>query len=106
MIRSQRPHHSVTTVTGSGNRNHGMSFLLCRTLRTTRWIMSAIETGVRLALKNILLLPDFSELSELAVPFAIAMVREHWSEVCALHVVAPGSLARARRAAAPAASSG
>ncbi|PYU57045.1 MAG: hypothetical protein DMG55_21665 [Acidobacteria bacterium] len=72
-----------------------MSFLLCRTLRTTRWIMSAIETGVRLALKNILLLTDFSEPSELAVPFAIAIAREYESKVYAMHVLTPVSLAYA-----------
>jgi len=57
--------------------------------------MSAIETGVRLALKNILLLTDFSEPSELAVPFAIAIAREYESKVYAMHVLTPVSLAYA-----------
>jgi nucleotide-binding universal stress UspA family protein len=46
--------------------------------------MRAIETGVRLALKNILLLTDFSEPSELAIPFAIAIAREYESKVYAM----------------------
>src|ERR1700686_3186677 len=57
--------------------------------------MRAIETGVRLALKNILLLTDFSEPSELAVPFAIAIAREYESKVYAMHVVTPVPLAYA-----------
>ena len=46
--------------------------------------MSAIETGVRLTLKNILLLTDFSEPSELAVPFATAIAREYESKISPL----------------------
>jgi nucleotide-binding universal stress UspA family protein len=57
--------------------------------------MRAIETGVRIALKNILLLTDFSEPSELAVPFAIAIAREYESKVYAMHVVTPVPLAYA-----------
>lgn len=55
--------------------------------------MSAIETGVRLTLKNILLLTDFSEPSELAVPFATAIAREYESKVYAMHVLTPVPLA-------------
>ena len=51
--------------------------------------MSAIETGVRLTLKNILLLTDFSEPSELAVSFASAIAREYESELYAMHVLTP-----------------
>jgi len=57
--------------------------------------MSAIETGVRLTLKNILLLTDFSEPSELAVPFATAIAREYESKVYAMHVLTPFPLAYA-----------
>src|ERR1700682_457589 len=57
--------------------------------------MRAIETGVRLALKNILLLTDFSEPSELAVPFAVAVAREYESKVYAMHVLTPVPLAYA-----------
>jgi nucleotide-binding universal stress UspA family protein len=57
--------------------------------------MRAIETGVRLALKNILLLTDFSEPSELAIPFAIAIAREYESKVYAMHVLTPVPLAYA-----------
>jgi nucleotide-binding universal stress UspA family protein len=49
--------------------------------------MRAIERGVRLTLKSILLLTDFSEPSELAVPFAIAIAREYESKVYAMHVL-------------------
>lgn len=51
--------------------------------------MRAIEAGVRLTLKNILLLTDFSEPSELAVPFAVAVAREYESKVYAMHVLTP-----------------
>lgn len=51
--------------------------------------MRAIETGARLTLKNILLLTDFSEPSEIAIPFAIAIAREYESNVYAMHVLTP-----------------
>ena len=51
--------------------------------------MSAIETGVRLTLENILLLTDFSEPSELAVPFATAIAHEYESQLHAMHVLTP-----------------
>lgn len=51
--------------------------------------MNGTETSVRLALPKILLLTDFSEPSELAIPFAIAIAREYESKVCALHVLTP-----------------
>ena len=54
--------------------------------------MSAIETGVRLTLKNILLLTDFSEPSELAVPFATAIAREYESKLYAMHVLTPAPI--------------
>lgn len=49
--------------------------------------MRAIEAGVRLTLKNTLLLTDFSEPSELAVPFATAIAREYESKLYAMHVL-------------------
>jgi len=55
--------------------------------------MKTIEAGVGLTLKNILLLTDFSEASELAVPFAIAIAREYESKVYAMHVLTPIPLA-------------
>src|SRR5204863_811841 len=72
-----------------------MSFWPCSTLRLTRWTMRAIEAGVRLTLKNILLLTDFSEPSELALPFATAIAREYESKVYAMHVLTPVPLAYA-----------
>ena len=68
--------------------------------------MRAIERGVRLTLKNILLLTDFSEPSELAVPFAIAIAREYESKVHAMHVLTPVPLAYATPESAAAAIEG
>src|SRR5438876_12130503 len=65
--------------------------------------MRAIEAGVRLTLKNILLLTDFSEPSELAVPFATAIAREYESKVYAMHVLTPVPLAYASPESAAAA---
>lgn len=55
--------------------------------------MSAIKTGTRLVLKNFLFLTDFSEPSELAVPFAVALTREYEAKLHALHVLTPAPLA-------------
>lgn len=68
--------------------------------------MKAIETGVRLTLKNILLLTDFSEPSEIAIPFAIAIAREYESSVYAMHVLTPIQLSYASPEAAAAAIEG
>jgi nucleotide-binding universal stress UspA family protein len=68
--------------------------------------MSSIETGVRVTLKNILLLTDFSEPSELAIPFAIAIAREYESKVYAMHVLTPVPLAYASPESAAAAIEG
>lgn len=57
--------------------------------------MTPIETGARVALKNILYLTDFSEPSETAIPFAIAIAREYESKVYAMHVLTPVPLAYA-----------
>ena len=68
--------------------------------------MKTIEAGVVLSLKNILLLTDFSEPSELAVPFAIAIAREYGSKVYAMHVLTPVPLAYASPESAAAAIEG
>jgi nucleotide-binding universal stress UspA family protein len=68
--------------------------------------MRAIERGVRLTLKSILLLTDFSEPSELAVPFAIAIAREYESKVYAMHVLTPVPLSYATPESAAAAIEG
>lgn len=57
--------------------------------------MGAIEAGTRLTLKNILFLTDFSEPSDVAIPFAVALAREYQAKVCALHVLTPVPLAYA-----------
>jgi nucleotide-binding universal stress UspA family protein len=68
--------------------------------------MRAIEAGVRLTLKNILLLTDFSEPSELAVPFATAIAREYESKLYSMHVLTPVPLAYATPESAAAAIEG
>jgi len=55
--------------------------------------MKAIQTGTRLTLKNILFLTDFSEPSDIAIPYAIAIAREYEAKVYALHVLTPVPLA-------------
>jgi nucleotide-binding universal stress UspA family protein len=51
--------------------------------------VKTLETGARLDLKKILLLTDFSEPSEITLPYALALAREYDSELCALHVMTP-----------------
>jgi nucleotide-binding universal stress UspA family protein len=68
--------------------------------------MRAIKTGTRLILKNFLFLTDFSEPSELAVPFAIGLAREYETKLHALHVLTPVSLAYATPESAAAAIEG
>src|SRR5215470_5455798 len=53
------------------------------------------ESGVRLLLQNFLFLTDFSEASELALPFAISLTREYQGKLHALHVITPVPLAYA-----------
>jgi nucleotide-binding universal stress UspA family protein len=50
------------------------------------------STGTRIALKNILYLTDFSEASQAALPFAVAMAREFGGTIHALHVMMPEAL--------------
>lgn len=57
--------------------------------------MHAIESGARLALKNILFLTDFSQPSEVAIPYAMAVAREYEAKLHALHVLTPTALAYA-----------
>jgi len=68
--------------------------------------MCAIETGTRLVLKNFLFLTDFSEPSELAIPFAVGLVREYEATLHALHVLTPVPLAYASPESAVAAIEG
>jgi nucleotide-binding universal stress UspA family protein len=58
-------------------------------------MMRTIEAGTRVALKNILFLTDFSEPSEVAVSYAVAIAREYEAKACALHVLTPYPLAYA-----------
>jgi nucleotide-binding universal stress UspA family protein len=57
-------------------------------------------------LKNILFLTDFSEPSEIAVPYAVALAREYEAHACALHVLTPVPLAYASAESAGAAIEG
>lgn len=57
--------------------------------------MNGIATEKRVALKNLLFLTDFSEPSELAIPFAVALAREYQAKLHALHVLVPTPLAYA-----------
>jgi len=54
-----------------------------------RRAMNASVTGARIQLKNIIFLTDFSEASEAALPFAMAIAREYGAAVHALHVLLP-----------------
>jgi nucleotide-binding universal stress UspA family protein len=51
--------------------------------------MKTAGTSTRIALKNILFLTDFSEPSQAALPFAVAMAREFGATIHALHVLVP-----------------
>ncbi len=55
--------------------------------------MSTFPLGTRLALKNLLFLSDFSDASELAIPYAINLAREYEARLHALHVVTPVPIA-------------
>jgi nucleotide-binding universal stress UspA family protein len=68
--------------------------------------MRTIEVGTRLTLKNILFLTDFSEPSEIAIPYAIAVAREYEAKAYALHVLTPIPLAYASPESAAAAIEG
>ena len=51
--------------------------------------MNPLDTGTRISLNSILFLTDFSEPSEAALPFAIAIAREFGATIHALHVLIP-----------------
>ena len=51
--------------------------------------MTVAGETARVGLKNILYLTDFSESSEAALPFAIAIARNYGASVHALHVLTP-----------------
>lgn len=55
--------------------------------------MIAIKPAMRIALKNILFLSDFSDASELAIPFALNLARQYEAKIFALHVLVPYPLA-------------
>lgn len=51
--------------------------------------MSLTSATSRVSLKNILFATDFSEPSESALPFALAIARQYGSKIVALHVLLP-----------------
>jgi nucleotide-binding universal stress UspA family protein len=51
--------------------------------------MAGVETAKRLVLENFLFLTDFSEPSELAIPFAVSLARRYEAKLHALHVLTP-----------------
>jgi nucleotide-binding universal stress UspA family protein len=51
--------------------------------------MTRIAEGTRISVRNILYLTDFSEPSEAALPFAVAIARDYGASVYALHVLTP-----------------
>jgi hypothetical protein len=51
--------------------------------------MKTAGANTRVTLKNVLFLTDFSEPSEAALPFAVAIAREYGATVHALHVLTP-----------------
>lgn len=53
--------------------------------------MATVQSGVRILLKNILYLTDFSEPSEAALPFGMAMARSYGAKMHVLHVAVPPS---------------
>ena len=53
--------------------------------------MPTVETSSRIAVKNILFLTDFSEPSEVALPFASAIARGYGAKVYVLNVLMPAS---------------
>src|SRR5260370_15242553 len=54
--------------------------------------MATSQLGTRVDLKNILFLTDFSEPSEVALPFAVAIAREYGAIVHALHILLPTAI--------------
>ena len=57
--------------------------------------MTVVASGARVTLKNILYLTDFSEPSEAALPFAMAIAREYQAKVYLLHVLSIVPIAQA-----------
>lgn len=53
--------------------------------------MTLVAAGAKISLKNILFLTDFSEPSEAALPFAVAVARHYGAKVYVLNVVVPAT---------------
>lgn len=85
----------VTSLTWVGDPRHGKDCPLCSKLANWVTSMSTLPMGTRLALKNLLFLSDFSDASELAIPYAVNLAREYEGRLYALHVVTPVTIAYA-----------
>jgi len=55
--------------------------------------MTNVATGARITLKNVLYLTDFSQPSEMALPFAVSVAREYEARLYAFHVLIPKAYA-------------
>ncbi len=53
--------------------------------------MASAPAGAGVRLKTIVYLTDFSEPSEAALPFALAISRKYGAKICALHILVPSS---------------
>jgi len=86
----------VTLVTAERDVHHGKSEWKTPHSRPIGVLsMNALKPGTRLALNNILFLSDFSNASELALPFALNLARQYESKILALHVLTSFPLAYA-----------
>jgi nucleotide-binding universal stress UspA family protein len=83
----------VTRITGTGDAGHGKN--RCDGSILANWVtcMSTLPMGTRLILKNLLFLSDFSDASELAIPYAVNLAKEYEGRLHALHVVTPVAIA-------------
>ncbi len=55
--------------------------------------MTVLASSTKISLKNILFLTDFSEPSEAALPFAVAIARNYGAKVYALNIILPAAYA-------------
>jgi nucleotide-binding universal stress UspA family protein len=51
--------------------------------------MEALQTNTRIALRNILVTTDFSDVSKAALPFAGALARQYEAKIIVAHAVSP-----------------
>src|SRR5579864_6045757 len=76
-------------VTFIGDTNHCSSDAIDAPFDSKRWTMASVDAIKHISLKSILYLTDFSEPSEVALPFAIEIARAYGASIYALHVLVP-----------------